>query len=157
MPCCSSLPRPAKTLFLNFCPPTPLRHLQTVSTAISLCLKTRAVLSSSRKYSLDPAALSSYCCKFHSFCCWTSQISRLHLLPPFSPDIPWNQTSVLTTLRKRILHCFHAIVAMAYLCFIAVSCHRSASLSFIPPSLVFSISCPESRRSPSSLGSSLLL
>ena len=82
----------------------PLRHLQILLTVFTLYLQTRIVLCSSRKCSLDPAALSSCCSIFFSFYCQTFQFSNKQPIPAasiFSPDILWNQASILLTLQKK--------------------------------------------------------
>lgn len=128
----------------------PLRHLQTLPTAVPLCLQTCIVLSSPRKCSLDPGALYSYCCNFFSLLLLNFSNKQTMSTASISPNIPWNQGSVFCTLQKRIPpRPSHAIITMAYLCFRAVSYHDFSSLSFTvsPPAWLF----PFSALNPDSL------
>lgn len=85
----------------------------------SLRLHKCIVFCSFRKCSLDPAALSSYCCNFFLFYSQTFQISNLYLLPPCSLTYPGIRLLFLSLFRKELFlsHCSHLIINihMAYL------------------------------------------
>ena len=121
----------------------PLRHLQILLTVFTLYLQTRIVLCSPRKCSLDPAALSSCCSIFFSFYCQTFQFSNKQPISAasiFSPDIFWNQASILITLQKKN---FPSSFNHYYGQFVLDDCLISFPLlSCYIPSLAFSTSCP---------------
>lgn len=110
----------------------PLRHLQTLPTAAPLYLQTCIVLSSPRKCSLDPGALYSYCCIFFPFCCWTFQISRPCLLPPFPLTYPETRVLFSALCRKEFLP---ALLMQSLLWPIYVSELSPIMISFPSPSV----------------------